>query len=82
MADYIEKEPERKKKEQEKIQKKIKEGLKPVVKTEIRIVEDPKFIEKRQNVLDVIDDAVSVGLKNGSKKKAPAKPWANDQDSD
>ena len=80
MANYIEKEPERKKKEQEKIQKKIKEGLKPK-KTEKRMVEDQDFIEKRQVMLEVVEDSVLMGLKN-TKKPGKAKPWAKSEESD
>jgi hypothetical protein len=80
MADYRQAEPERKKAEQAKIQKKIKEGLKEH-KTEKRLVEDAVFIEKRQNMLEVIEDSVAAGLK---KRRQPVskKPWAKDEDSD
>ena len=80
MADYKQAEPERKKKEQEKLQKKIKEGLKEF-KPQKKVVEDPEFVEKRQQVLEVIDDAVALGLKK-HQQKLSKKPWTKEENSD
>ena len=80
MADYKQAEPERKKKEQAKLQKKIKEGLKEF-KPQKKVVEDPEFVGKRKQVLEVIDVAVALGLKKLQQKVAK-KPWSKEENSD
>jgi hypothetical protein len=59
LADYIAKEPERKRLQDEKIEKKIKKGLMEIPKKKVEI--DKEFEEKHEKVLDEIDDAISTG---------------------
>ncbi len=63
LADYIEQEPERLRKQQERLQKKIKEGLKEhtVVKKKHN---DQDFDSNHEQVLELLDEAL--------KKAAPA----------
>jgi hypothetical protein len=88
LADYIEQEPERLRKQQEKLQKKIKEGLKEhtVVKKKHN---DKDFDSHHEKVLELLDEAVGAGLKKAepviiaSSSKKQKSVWKDsDDDSD
>ncbi|KND00114.1 uncharacterized protein SPPG_04456 [Spizellomyces punctatus DAOM BR117] len=74
LADYLEKEPERKRKRQEELMKKIEEGLKEPQKQKIRY-HDPEFVSSHEKVMEDVKDAVTKALAAApSKAAAPRKP--------
>ncbi|KAJ3036653.1 hypothetical protein HDV00_002477 [Rhizophlyctis rosea] len=66
MAEYLAKEPERKRKRQEEISKRIEEGLKEPEKQKIRY-HDPDFVESHEKALDDVAATVERALQ--AKKK-------------
>lgn len=60
LAEYAEKEEERKKKDKERIEKKIAEGLKEPEKKKIRF-DDAQFVADHEKVRDDVKDAVAKG---------------------
>ena len=60
MADYLEKEPERKRAREEKIQKKIDEGLQehPAKK---RRFDDNKYLQDSQEIIENVKNTVAEG---------------------
>ncbi|TPX68393.1 hypothetical protein SpCBS45565_g03142 [Spizellomyces sp. 'palustris'] len=74
LADYLEKEPERKRKRQEELMKKIEQGLKEPQKQKIRY-HDPEFVSSHEKVMEDVKDAVTKALAAApSKAPAPRKP--------
>ena len=60
MAEYLAKEPERKRKRQEGIDKRIEEGMKEPEKQKIRF-HDPDFVESHEKALDDVAATVERG---------------------
>ncbi|KAI8823058.1 telomere stability and silencing-domain-containing protein [Fimicolochytrium jonesii] len=63
LADYLEKEPERKRKRQEELIQKLEKDLQEPEKRKIRF-HDPDFVKNHEEVMDDIQDAVVKALKN------------------
>ncbi|KAJ3321248.1 hypothetical protein HDV06_004473 [Boothiomyces sp. JEL0866] len=90
LADYIEKEPERKKQQKDKIEKKIKEGLKTFESKKVVIKEDEKFEKVYEENLTTISNALDEGclllilaLKRNKQSQKPKKKisaWDSDKE--
>ncbi|TPX59813.1 hypothetical protein PhCBS80983_g02191 [Powellomyces hirtus] len=63
LADYLEKEPERKRKRQEETIQKLEKKLKEPEKQKIRF-HDPDFVQNHQDVLDDVQEAVEKALRD------------------
>ncbi|KAJ3273721.1 hypothetical protein HDV01_004000 [Terramyces sp. JEL0728] len=90
LADYIEKEPERKKQQKDKIEKKIKEGLKTFEPKKVIIKEDEKFEQTYEENLTTISNALDEGKiflisalkrnKTSQKPKKKISAWDSDDE--
>ncbi|KAJ3310717.1 hypothetical protein HDV04_004673 [Boothiomyces sp. JEL0838] len=83
LADYIEKEPERKKQQKDKIEKKIKEGLKTFEPKKVIIKEDEKFEQVYEENLTTISNALDQALKRNKQNQKPKKKisaWDSDEE--
>ncbi|KAJ3109911.1 hypothetical protein HDU96_007054 [Phlyctochytrium bullatum] len=84
LAEFLEKEPERKKRKAEAVKKKIEKGLKEAEKPKARF-DDTRFSEEHSKVLETVKDTISKvikkkGEKTGQKRKAAA--WEEEEGSD
>ena len=67
LADYIAKAPERKKKEKEALEEKLKKTEKKLnVKESIAPVDNSAFLKEKEKVLETMDNAIDIALKNAS----------------
>ncbi|KAI9366045.1 telomere stability and silencing-domain-containing protein [Zopfochytrium polystomum] len=74
LAEYMAKEPERKRKQRENAEEKIKEGLKEQEPKKIRIDEN-EFLKDHEKALEDVKDTVERALKkSAASKKAATKP--------
>ncbi|KAJ3103008.1 hypothetical protein HDU97_010446 [Phlyctochytrium planicorne] len=86
LAEYLEKEPERKKKRSEMLQKKIEKGLEGPKAPKLRF-DDSKFVQDHAKLMDNVKDTIDKVIKKKDKdakaaKKKKASKWEEDDSSD